>query len=156
MRRRSNPTEMLWWLLGLGGAAAAVGGVVYVATRPAPTTSPGSSTSTPTTIPSGQGAVAVLVAGTDSYNATLSAQGGMLTVTLPSGASVASGGASVSLPSSGATATAGYTVVNSDGSATSILPVASAFTTGQNTLTITWTDSANVSHTSTVTVTVAM
>jgi len=107
-----------------------------------------------TTPAAGQGAsVSPLVPGTNPP-VSISAQGGQLTVVLPSNATISPTGASVAVPTSGTTSTAGYMVNYSSSSGSGSMGNPQAFLTGSNTLTLTWTDATNQPQTSTITVNV--
>ncbi len=86
---------------------------------------------------------------------SISAQGGQLSITLPSNATVSPTGAVVGVPVSGTTSTAGYMINYSAASGSGSMGNPQAFLTGSNTLTITWTDSGGQTHTSTITVNVS-
>lgn len=114
------------------------------------------STAAASTAPAaGQGAtINPLVPGANPA-VSVSAQGGQLTVTLPSGATVAPTGAVVGIPTTGTTSTAGYMVNYSSSSGSGSMGNPQAFLTGSNTLTITWTDSNNQTQNSMITVNVS-
>jgi len=86
--------------------------------------------------------------------ATVSQQGGKLSVTLDPKATL--GTVSLAVPATGTTSSATYQVSGSNAPATSSpSPASGSLLTGVNTLTINWTTAAGVAVVSTVTVTVA-